>query len=437
LRIGEQAHLQLEDLHSQGKLHARRVVIDASRLKYQKKLVQLLKADGVELILDTKSAELSEPGKCRGFARGAPWSKPDDNSPMSPRYFLDEKFGVLEQIAQCAIENGFAAVLAPTHYLREGPNDNWFTVDLIATERLRRTLDRLGGKDVAIDYTLIVPHTLLRDEAARGALIDKLAPLTFENLWIRASGFGSDGTAPGTRAYINSLGAFHNLGRPIISDYLGGLVGLAGLAFGAVSGLAHGVGERERFDAGSWHLEPKERDDDEKAKGGRQSRVYVASIDRSLTVPELRALARARGGRRLLVCDDRDCCSGLEDMIENSRGHFLKQRFDQIQRIEKVPDLNREEDFLSHDVALADQQSRQIKRLSPVEVELMPSRKETLAEVKERLLKRLAQHARRDEKLRATLENLHETRGSNVPRARSARLRGNALGTKRNQEEQK
>lgn len=426
LRIGEQAHLQLEDLHAQGKLHVRRAVIDASRLKHQRKLIEILKNDGVELVLDTKAAELSEPAKCGGFARGAPWANPSDSSPMGPKFFLDEKYGVLEQIAQCAVENNFNAVLAPTHFLRDGPNDNWFAVDLITAQRFRRSLDQLGGKDIAIDYSLILPHTLLRDEAARGALIDKLSGLSFENLWIRASGFGSDGTAPGTRAYINSLSAFHNLGRPIISDYLGGLVGLAGLAFGIASGMAHGVGERERFDAGSWHLKPKERDDDEKTKGGRRNRVYVASIDRSLSVPELRALARARGGRRLLVCNDRDCCSGLEDMIENWRSHFLKQRFEQIQRIEKVPDLNREEDFLSHDLALADQQSRQIKKLNPVEAELIPSKNETLAETKEKLLNRLTKHARRDEKLKTSLKNLHEIRGSNVPRARPTRFRGGA-----------
>jgi hypothetical protein len=78
-------------------------------------------------------------------------------------------------------------------------------------------------------------------------------------------------------------------------------------------------------------------------------------------------LAKARGGRRLLVCGDRDCCSGLDDMINNWRGHFLKQRFEQIQRIENVPDLKREDDFLNRDLALADQQSRQIMQLNPVD----------------------------------------------------------------------
>lgn len=424
LRIGEQSHLQLEDLHAQGRLPIKRAVIDASRFRHQKKLVDLLRADGVELVLDTKAAELAEIGKFGGFARGAPWATLSEAAPLGPKFFLDEKFGLFEMMAEFAVRHQFHAVLAPTHFLRSGPNDDWFGVDLIALGRLRKALDNAGGKDIAIDYSLIISHTLLRDEAARGALIDKLSRATFENLWIRASGFGSDATPPGARAYINSLSAFHNLGHPIVEDYLGGLVGLAGLAFGAASGFAHGVGERERFDAGTWHLEPKKADDDEKSKGGRTKRVYVATIDRSLTEPELRALARARGGRRLLVCSDRDCCSGLENMVENWRSHFLQQRVAQVKRIEGVPDLNREADFIERDLALADQQSRQIKDLSPVEDELVPKANESRAEAKERLIKRLQKHAKRDEKLRTTLESLHVTRGTSVPRARPARFRG-------------
>jgi hypothetical protein len=437
VRVGEQAHVQLEELHSQGRFPVKRAVIDASRFKHQRKLFDLLRSEGLELVLDTKAAELAEPAKRSGFARGAPWAPAEDVRPMGPKFFGDTPHSVIQQIAQFAVENNFSAVLAPTHFLRQGPNDDWFKVDLAAVSLLRKYLDQFGGKKVAIDYTLIMPQILLRDDAARGALVEGLSRISFENLWIRASGFGSDGTASGARAYINALCALHNLGRPIISDYLGGLIGLAAVAFGAASGIAHGIGERERFDAGSWHLEPKKKDDDEKGKGGRQNRIYVASMDRSLTVPELNALAKARGGRRLLVCGDRDCCSGLDDMINNWRGHFLKQRFEQIQRIENVPDLKREDDFLNRDLALADQQSRQIMQLNPVETELVPMADQTAAEAKEKLIQRLTKHARRDEKLRATLENLHETRGTNAPRARSTRYRGATIEGNSNSQEKK
>jgi hypothetical protein len=424
IRVGERGHLQLEELHARGRFHASRVVIDASWARYQRKFIAALYSDGIELVLDTKSAELSEPAKRNGFARHTPWAPEEDTRPLGGQYFQSGRHDIVPQIARFAVENNFSAVLAPCHFLRQGANDPWFDIDLRACERLRKALDESGGEKIAVDYSLIISHTLLRDEASRGALIGQLASIPFENLWIRASGFGSDGTAPGARSYINSLSALHNLGRPIISDYLGGLIGLGSVAFGAASGIAHGVGERERFDAGNWHEPPPDKKEDEEKKGGgRTNRVYIASIDRSLTVSELKALARARGGRRLLVCSERECCSGLEDMINNWRAHFLKQRSNQIRRIEEVPDLRREDDFLSKELALADQQSRQIGELNPVESELRPMGKETLAEAKLRLLARLKKHAKRDGKLRATLENLHETRGQNVPRARPTRHR--------------
>lgn len=427
IRIGETGHLRLEELHGHGRFYARRVVIDASTFKFQRKFFEALKKDGIELVLDTKAAELSEPAKRSGLARQTPWAPQNDLAPMGAKYFQPGKNDVLEQIARFAIEHAFSAVLAPCHYLREGPNDEWFGVDLQACDRLRKYLDQLGGEKIALDYSLILSHTALRDEAIRGALIAKLTSIPFENLWIRASGFGADGTPAGMRAYINALNALHNLGRPIIADCLGGLVGLGTLAFGAASGLAHGVGERERFDASSWHLPPKKKDDDEKS-GGRTKRIYIAGLDHSLTVAELKALAKARGGRRLVACTDRECCSDLDDMINDWRAHFLKQRTMQVQRIAEIPDLKREDDFISKDLTFADQQSRQIRELNPVESELRPKRGETLAKTKERLIERLKKFARRDEKMRATLENLHETRGASAPRARAPRYRGFVSG---------
>jgi hypothetical protein len=122
-------------------------------------------------------------------------------------------------------------------------------------------------------------------------------------------------------------------------------------------------------------------------------------------------------------------------MINNWRAHFLKQRHDQIQRIADVPDLKREADFLNRDLALADQQSRQIRDLNPIESELVPRNGESIADAKNRLVERLKKHARRDEKLKATLENLHTTRGQGAPRARPTRFRGDRdPGNARSQE---
>jgi hypothetical protein len=432
VRIGNSGHLQLEDLQAHGRFPAKRVVVDAPRLRYQARFLATLGKDGVEIVLDTKAAELAEPAKRFGYAQYAPWTPPDDRL-LGPEYFEKGPKDIVGRIADVAIEANVNVVLAPTHFLRGGATDAWLNMDLETCARLRAELDARGGKHIAIDYSLITPHTLLRDEATRGAFAARLDNLPFEFLWIRASGFGADGTPAGARSYINALGGFHNLGRPVVADYVGGLIGLATLAFGAASGIAHGVGELERFDASGWHHPPvKDEGDDEGRRGGRINRVYVSALDRGLTAAELRALAKARGGRGLVVCQDRNCCNHLDHMIENWRAHFLTQRSKQINRLATVPDLKREEDFLCVDVAAADQAARQIKELNPVESELVPRKGETPAEAKANFVKRLNQQARREEKLRATLENLHETKPGGSPRVKSAssRIQSSSPNTK-------
>src|SRR5690348_2082662 len=91
IRVGEQNHLQLEELHSQGQFPTKRVVIDASRFKFQKKFFEILKADSVELVLDTKAAELAEPAKCKGYARYAPWADAKNPQPIGPKAYQDGK----------------------------------------------------------------------------------------------------------------------------------------------------------------------------------------------------------------------------------------------------------------------------------------------------------------------------------------------------------
>ena len=59
LRIGRTSYRPLETLHDEGRLPARRVVVAASMLKFQKELVTALKASGTEIVLDTDAAELS------------------------------------------------------------------------------------------------------------------------------------------------------------------------------------------------------------------------------------------------------------------------------------------------------------------------------------------------------------------------------------------
>jgi len=345
LRVGASGHRQLELLHGAGRLGIDRVVIEASMVARQKDLIAALSESGVELILDTNIAELSSIGRFEGAVKAAPWSNPnavlspDDLSPTANR-------DVISQIARFAIEHRFQAVLAPTHFVQNS-TDPLLSVDLRATEALRRALDRHGGQAIGIDYNLTIPNAALRDPVQRRAFIAGLANIPYDNLWLRVSGFGADATATGLRRYIATIFDFHSLGHPVVADGVGGLAGLATVAFGAAGGMCHGVAEKERFDASSWTKPPTNG-----GGGGREKRVLVEGLDRLLSVKQMDLLMAAPGARRHFSCNDPSCCPrGLDDTRKNPKGHYLKQRQQQVEALSRVPELRRAQHFLEQQLA--------------------------------------------------------------------------------------
>ena len=419
LRIGEASYGKVASLYAEGRLPVSHAIFDASKLRHQLSFVKTLRDDGVELILDTKAAELGALSKYQGWASGAPWS---DGTLHLPDKFDNQRcIEFAEAIAREAIEKGFDRILSPTHFLKGGVLDPWFAIDIRLCGFLREALDRLGGGHIAIDYPVIIEQLTLRDEAVRGALISQLGSLPFENLVFRASHFGADARATGIKEFINVLDRFHNFGRPVIVDHVGGLVGRALLAFGVASGIAHGIDEHLRFDGTSWGRAPKERDEDE-GRGGRAKRISIPLLDKHLTVPELTALAKAKGGHGLLVCGDPNCCRGLKDMIDNSKRHSIYQESLALNALNGVPDLMRPKHFLEKDLAEIDRFARQVKELKPVVSELRPRKGQTAEEAAASLSKRLAEHAVRNDKMRASLENLHVVRGLGVSRVPAAHL---------------
>ncbi len=214
---------------------------------------------------------------------------------------------------------------------------------------------------------------------------------------------------------------FHNFGRPVIVDHVGGLVGRALLAFGVASGIAHGIDEHMRFDGTPWGRAPKERDEDE-GRGGSAKRISIPLLDKHVTVPELNALAKSKGGHSLLVCGNPNCCRGLKDMIDNSKRHSIFQEALAHGELNRVLDLMRPKHFLEKDLAEIDQFARQVKALKPVASELRPRKGQTAEEAAASLSKRLADHAVRNDKMPASLENLHVVRGLGVSRVPAAHL---------------
>ncbi len=415
VRLGD-AHKKLADLHAIGKLPAKRVVVEASRFRFQKDFVAALANEGLEVVLDTEAAELAALAKYKGQARHAPWAQ--DARPLGPSFFMrDSKVDVIRQIAEFAVQHKFHVVLAPTHYLGDKAFPHWLEVDRAACVRLREALDAAGGQHIAIDYPLIVPHVSLQEHLVRATYIQNVSDLPIDNVWIRASGLNSDPGPHTLKRYISAMTAVHNLGKPIIADHLGGLVADAAMACGAISGLAHGVNQRERFDAGGWDKPAPVRDDD--APFGRSVRIPIAGLNKSLTRDELAVLVSATGGRRALGCGDRGCCPhGYEDMVEEPRGHSAHQMFERHAALEKVPDFRRIDYFLSGPMTDAVRVSKQISALRPSKAEAAKLKIDV-----EPLMSRLGGQHVKLKKSKAMLEALHESSEFGSSRARAARSR--------------
>jgi hypothetical protein len=92
-------------------------------------------------------------------------------------------------------------------------------------------------------------------------------------------------------------------------------------------------------------------------------------------------------------------------MVENPRRHAAYQRFAQIEDMERTPDLKRAQHFLDGQMTQADRLARQVKELKTGDIDLT---------------KRLVAHSRRVERLRASLEHLHEKRGDDPRRSPAA-----------------
>ncbi|MBI4922360.1 MAG: hypothetical protein HY834_11470 [Devosia nanyangense] len=407
------AHKKLADLYAAGRLRAQRVVVDASRVGFQQEFLKTLRDDGIEVVLDTELAELSSPRKFSGHARHSPWVKPDWQRPFEAADFNEKGIRRLaDKIAEFAVRNELAAVLSPTHFLGDRTNPGWFEIDRAMCLALRASLDRLGGSAITIDYPVILSNAELKDVAVRGAVSTALADLPIENIWIRTSGMDVGGGPLKTIRFLSSLERFHNVGRPIVADYLGGLTSLAALAFGTVSGVAHGVAEKERFDASDWHLPPEPRNDDEGF--GPVIRVEVPDLGKAPTKNELELLAGAPGGRRICSCPDRQCCPhGLEDMLRDPRSHAAFRATAAVAALENIPPSRREGYFLEKPLASTVRTARAVAKLRPTEEDAA-----RLGLDGKNLIERYIAHSHHMDSLASALENYHERRSSDMPRAK-------------------
>jgi hypothetical protein len=361
VRIGYD-HRQMDELLAAGRFPVDRTVFRAALISQQADLLAALRAAGRETVLDTGVIDLVHPWRYKTNASNVPWSAED--RPLNHADITKREFALV--IARFVVEHGFDAVLSPTHYL-ENVTDGRFEANVIACKRLREALDREGGRHIAIDYHLSIAHTALRDPAQRTHVIQRLANLPAQNLWLHVSPFGITSSAAVVRRFIETVYDLLVLKTPIIVDGVAGLPALALLAFGAAGGIAHGVTQHERFTAPS-NTEPKR----EKGRGGSQAvRALLPALDCQLSRSEYDLIVAAPGGRRAIACADRSCCPrGLDDTWAKPKAHYLRQRRLPLENLANIPNLRRAEHFLNVDLTQIERKAREIGRLKILDEKL-------------------------------------------------------------------
>jgi hypothetical protein len=216
---------------------------------------------------------------------------------------------------------------------------------------------------------------------------------------LRISRFGADATPTGLSKYITALREFQSLDLPLVADGTGGMAALAITAFGAASGVAHGVAEKERFDASAWN---KPRPDKE-TSGGNGYALLLPGVDRLLKKEQAQALIASPSGRRLLSCQNRNCCpAGFDDTLKDPKGHYLRQRNFQCDELSAVQDLLKPKHFMDKMLAGASKTARQVAKLRISD---------------EKLGDALTKNAIRLERMGDVLENLHKIEDSTRVRA--------------------
>ena len=355
LRVGSN-HRLLETLLESDRLPVSRFVVGAGVAATQGELIQALRQNGHEIALDTNVAELSVVGRFKGTSGGAPWADPD--RPLQPSHFMtDDSHDVVRKIADYVVNNKFDRVLAPTHLL-SGHDDPWFALDVWACNRLRRLLDDRGATSVPIDYPLILKRSVYEDPIQRNALKQSLSTASIASIWLRVSGFGAASTGVAAKKYIVSACDLQQLDKPLIADGAGGIISSGLLAFGAVSGICHGLAEQERFDASGWHKPPVKG-------GGGGYTILVPGLDRLFKKADAEILMNVAGARNVLSCRNPQCCRfGFDDTIRNPKAHYISVRSKSIADLMKVPEGRRPRHFIEGELKSIRNDARRASKLA-------------------------------------------------------------------------
>lgn len=403
IRLGEGSYRRVADLIAAGTLTSRRVVIDASKAAHQRDLIEMLRGRETEIVLDPRTIELSSRQKCGGLAASAPWASPDKGSPLGPELFRKgHPTDIYGQIAKMCVEFGVDAVLAPTQFLGDPEFDGWYRINVEGCELLRTALDNAGGQNVRIDYLLAARLGDLRKPDFQRQFLTDLPSMPVDNLWLRLSMSPIESSPTNAQRLIGTLAGWHNVGVPIIMDYVGGLAGEALLAMNVASGIAHGFGEQTTFTTSNWNEAPKKRDPEDGKKGGRAQRISVTALGRTFTTKEMEVLLSAHGARGLLLPTERHIApNGVQDIQNDARRFNAADAEHRLLAISKVPTVDRPEFFAQTRMREVASTAKRVEKLNP-KAEVAVANNVDLAKLK----KRLADQRQKADSMRETFEDI-------------------------------
>jgi len=383
VRIGHTGHRTLENLHTAGRAPISRAVVDAGHSLRQKELISTLSNSGAEIILDTKAAELATLAGIQTKAAQLPWANAE--RPHTAADWAGERgVALTRSVAEFAVTNGVDTVLSPAHLI-QSVDSHWLVTDIQATHNLRRSLDQHDGGNVRIDYHLVVPSSLVKDIEHLKTLLQRLRSAPVDNIWLRVSGYGMDGTPAGTKRYIEAAWELAKLGKPLIADQVGGLVSLALASFGAVGGICQGVAEKENFRTSHWRRISGNG-------GGSEKRIYLPQLDLFLYRSKAEVFMTGRNARSLVICNDRQCCLKPDDIFNHSHAHALTQNVRAIERLNAQPELKRIDYLLGSVIPETGRNLRKAKKIRISD---------------EKLTERLAKKSDRLDLMHQTLERIN------------------------------
>lgn len=342
VRVGHNDHCELLHLLTSGERGIFGFVIGANNIERHRELITEARRRDIDVILDPKTQQMAFPHAMTESLSSLPWGLERHHNVADFDSAEGERRAA--QVVEFAAMHGFTQILAPSHFLSSAA-DPWLQRDIAALNWTAERIAESGG-DIGLIYSLALPIKTLRLPAERQALIAAIAHARFDAIWLKAEHFGDHATGEKAAAYIDACREFHVRGVPVIGDSVGGLPGLAALAFGALGGIAHGVTVQQNFNTSHWR-QPRGPHG-----GGTSWRVYVPQLG-MLLKPLLaeRLLGASPRVKSICGCRDTHCCPhGVQDMVKRPARHAIYQRAREVERLSAAPQNLRAEQYLNEHV---------------------------------------------------------------------------------------